>query len=153
MPQASCDCFPVRIVCPWTSRDIDLYHITWTEACQRTHGTTSSFKHLRYMEKLSFDHVTVKSPRTGRILIVRNADDALIFLTQHWSKNVDEKHTIACEICRKAIAGKISVHSARGAFTEAAQEARLLIVESTGPQMVDTAIAHQISAHKPNEQH
>ncbi|QND54394.1 DUF982 domain-containing protein (plasmid) [Phyllobacterium sp. 628] len=104
------------------------------------------------MEKNTFDYVTVKSARSGRILVVRDARDALTLLTQHWSKNPTARHAAACEACRSAIAGTTSGHNARIAFVEAAQEIHILVAERTGPQMIAPAIEQKISAHEPNKQ-
>ncbi|SDP36939.1 DUF982 domain-containing protein [Phyllobacterium sp. OV277] len=99
-----------------------------------------------------FEHVSVKSPRTGRILVVRDVHAALTLLTEQWSKNRTEKHAAACEACRSAIAGTISNPKARIAFVEAAQEVHILVEERTGPQMIAQAIEHKISSHEPNKQ-
>lgn len=104
------------------------------------------------MDKLLFEHVSVKSSRTGRILVVRDARAALTLLTEQWPRNRSEKHAAACEACRRAIAGTLSSHNARIAFMEAAQEVHILVEERTGPQMIAQAIEHKISSHEPNKQ-
>jgi Protein of unknown function (DUF982) len=115
-------------------------------------GNKLYFQTFLCMEKLLFDHITVKSPRTGRIVVVRDVKHALTSLSEHWFRHRSETHGIACEACREAMEGKTAAENARFAFIQAAQEAQILVLERTGPQLVDTAIAHMISAHKPNEQ-
>ncbi|QND54527.1 DUF982 domain-containing protein (plasmid) [Phyllobacterium sp. 628] len=76
-----------------------------------------------------FEYVTVKSPRTGRIEVVRNIEHALALLAEHWFKHCSEKHGVACAACRSAIAGKTSVLKARAVFVEAAEEVHILVYE------------------------
>jgi Protein of unknown function (DUF982) len=103
------------------------------------------------MEKLSFDHVPIKSWRTGQIVVVSNAPDALASL-EHWPSCTGDNYAIACDACRKSINGELSADSVRRAFVEAAQEAQIIVLEQTGAQLIEIAIAHKISSHKPNEQ-
>jgi hypothetical protein len=95
-------------------------------------GTTFSVKHFDLMEIQSFTHVTIKSPRTGRLLIVRSVRDAMTVLTQYWSRRKSEKHTIACQACRDALDESGSVENARTAFVAAAREAGIHVTERTG---------------------
>jgi hypothetical protein len=95
-------------------------------------GTTFSVKHFDLMEIQSFPHVTIKSPRTGRLLIVRSVRDAMTVLTQYWSRRKSEKHASACQACRDALDECGSVENARTAFVAAALEAGIHVTERTG---------------------
>lgn len=95
-------------------------------------GTSSFLMHLVLMETNFFTHVTIKSPRSGRILIVRNVQDALAVLTQSWLRRQSEKHAIACQVCRDALGDTRSPDEARAAFVEASREAGIYVTERTG---------------------
>ncbi|MBA8876456.1 DUF982 domain-containing protein [Phyllobacterium myrsinacearum] len=87
------------------------------------------------MDINSFTHVTIKSPRTGRMLMVRNVRDALTVLTQFWSRRQGEKHAHACQACRDALDKTGSVEEARASFVEASREAGIYVTERTGSLM------------------
>ncbi|RZS88784.1 uncharacterized protein DUF982 [Phyllobacterium myrsinacearum] len=98
---------------------------------------------------LSFTHVTIKSPRTGRVIVVRNVRDALSMLTQYWSRRRGEKHGIACEACRRALDENLSAEDARAAFLAAAREAGIDVSERTGSQLGTTLAASTDQPGKP----
>ncbi len=112
-------------------------------------GTTCLLMHLKLMEMLSFTHVTIKSPRTGRVIVVRNVRDALTMLTQYWSRRRGEKHRIACDACRNALDEKLSAEDARAAFVAASLEAGIDVSERTGSQLGTTLGASTDQPGKP----
>jgi hypothetical protein len=56
---------------------------------------------------------------------VRNANEALGFLANQW-KGSRKKHAFAREICAAAVLGHVSQATAREAFIQAADEARMV---------------------------
>jgi hypothetical protein len=55
-----------------------------------------------------------------------SANEALAFLTNRW-KGSRSKHAFASEICSAAVMGHVSQDTAREAFIQAAEEARMAV--------------------------
>ena len=63
----------------------------------------------------------------GDIRYVSSASSALGLLTGHWREQGTAKHKAAIRACQFAMHGDMSAENARTAFSEAADEARILV--------------------------
>ena len=86
---------------------------------------------LQGMRDLFFEHVVIKSPRSGMVLNVSSVKEAGDLLAHFWAKQCGPYHLAATDVCSRALAGKASAVEARLAFVEAAREIDVYVLETT----------------------
>ena len=83
------------------------------------------------MRPSTFEHVMIKSPKTGTVVCITSIAQAADILANQWPTQHGPQHAAASKLCKCALNGKASVASARKAFVEAAKEIDAYIEEKT----------------------
>lgn len=109
-------------------------------------GTIFTVLHCRVMRDLYFEHVIVKSPRSGMVLNVSSVKQASELLAHCWTKHCGPNHSIATEVCLNALEGKTSAEEARLAFVEAAKEIDVYVLETTQTSGSPRSVSDKVNA-------
>ncbi|WP_182551717.1 DUF982 domain-containing protein [Phyllobacterium myrsinacearum] len=83
------------------------------------------------MRRLSFEHIIIKSPKTGAMLSVTTLVQAADILAKHWTTEPGSQDASATRLCMEALKGKASTARARKAFLDTAKEIGTYAEEKT----------------------
>jgi hypothetical protein len=97
------------------------------------------------MRDQSFEHVMIKSPRSGTIMNVSSVKQAADLLKHCWTKQCGPLYEEAKAVCAKALEGEATARAARFAFVEAAKEVDAFVEEKT-----EASAAHRSANDKVN---